>query len=368
MNEELTQNSMQNDVAQEIDEVKHQYNFNEEDYGENLYFQKNPEMFKYLMLYIKHHPISCCKVISRKYNQKYLSSDFNINDFIKWIYESTIFLDKEFDFEVKFQTRIYCIFHGITSLDQFPHCKTCNKAIKQNAYTFVTGFTTKYFCSAYCRANNEEFKAKNSKMRTEKYGNVFGPIEKINKTKHEKYGNDCFKIIGKKASITKRNFSKERKHEIELKKQKTSFKNYGTKHPAQNVDLRRKCQKKYIYNNIHFDSFIEIAIYIWNKDHNIQFEYQPNISFEYMHNGKTHKYIPDFRVENQLIEIKGDHFFKEDGTMQNPYNHSQDDLYEAKHQCMIKNNIIIMRSFCYNGFLKYVNEKYGSDLIKKCKQ
>lgn len=63
----------------------------------------------------------------------------------------------------------------------------------------------------------------------------------------------------------------------------------------------------------------------------------------YKHDGKEHFYMPDFKVRDELIEIKGDHFFKEDGTMQNPYDHSQDGLYEAKHQCMIKNNVTILK-------------------------
>ena len=41
--------------------------------------------------------------------------------------------------------------------------------------------------------------------------------------------------------------------------------------------------------------------------------------------------MPDFLVDGHYVEIKGDHFFKKDGTMQNPYDHRQDGLYEAKH-------------------------------------
>ena len=35
-----------------------------------------------------------------------------------------------------------------------------------------------------------------------------------------------------------------------------------------------------------------------------------------------HKYIPDFEIDGMFIEVKGDHFFKLDGTMQNPYDHA----------------------------------------------
>lgn len=34
----------------------------------------------------------------------------------------------------------------------------------------------------------------------------------------------------------------------------------------------------------------------------------PNIYFEYEYNNKKYKYYPDFLVNNELYEIKGDHF------------------------------------------------------------
>lgn len=82
---------------------------------------------------------------------------------------------------------------------------------------------------------------------------------------------------------------------------------------------------------MNFDSIYEIAYYIWLKDHNTAFEYEPIVKFKYVYDGKEHWYMPDFLVDGHYVEIKGDHFFKEDGTMQNPYDHRQDDLYEAKH-------------------------------------
>lgn len=80
-----------------------------------------------------------------------------------------------------------------------------------------------------------------------------------------------------------------------------------------------------------FDSKPELAYYIWLRDMNINFTCKPDISFTYSHCSKTYRYFPDFIVEGQVVEIKGDHFFKEDGSMQNPFDHTQDALYEAKH-------------------------------------
>lgn len=131
---------------------------------------------------------------------------------------------------------------------------------------------------------------------------------------------------------------------------------YGTSNPNHN--------HYYYFDNKNFDSSYELAYYIWLKNHNIDFEYQPDISFSYEYNG-TRNYYPDFLVEDNYVELKGSHFFKNHNInerMINPYDRSQDDLYEAKHQCMLKNGVIIIID-C-NKYIKYVNDLYGKDFIK----
>jgi len=126
----------------------------------------------------------------------------------------------------------------------------------------------------------------------------------------------------------------------------------------QNHDILMKQQmnskKKYSFQEISFDSAPEIAFYIWLSDNNIHFEYQPNITFEYEFEGKKHFYMPDFLVEDQLIELKGSQFLKEDGTWKNPFDNSQDDFYEAKHQCLIENNVKILYPNDYKKYLDYI--------------
>ena len=46
----------------------------------------------------------------------------------------------------------------------------------------------------------------------------------------------------------------------------------------------------------------------------------------------------------KYIEIKGEQFLKKDGSWQNPYNHEQDCIYEAKHQCALLHNVKIIYS------------------------
>jgi len=110
-----------------------------------------------------------------------------------------------------------------------------------------------------------------------------------------------------------------------------------------------------------------MIFHIWLKDNNICFVYQPNEGIQYEYNGKTHMYMPDFKVNEQLVEIKGSHLVKEDGTWQCPYDHKMDGQAEAKHQCALKNNVRIMYEDEYQKFIKYVEDKYGRTYLKQFK-
>jgi hypothetical protein len=155
-----------------------------------------------------------------------------------------------------------------------------------------------------------------------------------------------------------------------LEKYKINYKKkFGVENSSQNPLVRRKQATKYKYENINFDSKPEIAYYIWLKDNNINFEYQPNVKFEYLYENKLYYYIPDFKVENEYIEIKGLQFFKNydiNETMINPFDRTQDAKYEAKHQCMIKNNVKILTDT--KIYENYVKNKYGRTYLDSFKR
>lgn len=149
---------------------------------------------------------------------------------------------------------------------------------------------------------------------------------------------------------------------------------YGVDNPSKCPQIRELIRRKYIYDNIQFDSAPEIAFYIWLKDMNIPFEYQPKSSFIYEYAEKQHSYFPDFKIDDMYFEIKGDQFFNLDGTMTCPFrrkNMSDEEytiiceLFEAKHQCMLKNDVIILRHAEYCMFLCYVSQTYGKDYLKQ---
>ena len=129
------------------------------------------------------------------------------------------------------------------------------------------------------------------------------------------------------------------------KKEQTCLDKYGKKSFSQTSEYHLKKTHK-IYSklfDISFDSSWELKCAEFCFYNNIVFQYQPNILFEYHFNNDTHYYQPDFLINGKLYEIKGDHFFEGD-KMINPYDRNQDGLYEAKHQCMIKNNVIILKN------------------------
>ena len=215
----------------------------------------------------------------------------------------------------------------------------------------------------------DETKEKIKQTCLEKYGVEYSfqsenNKEKTKKTLIERYGVD-HPSKNEEIRAKMRTSWYESMDETMGKIRQTSLEKYGVPHPMQNHEIQLKSKKKYTYENIQFDSSWELALYIYCKDNNIDCEYHPNICFRYVYNDKEHLYFPDFRIENEYIEIKGLQFFEnKDDTkrMINPFDRSLDDKFEAKHQCMIQNNVRIITD-C-TKYLKYVKEKYSTDFLK----
>lgn len=129
---------------------------------------------------------------------------------------------------------------------------------------------------------------------------------------------------------------------IQERAKQTMIYRYGVEHYAQTHECAVKRVKKVECDSLSFDSSWEVIVYQYCQEHNIPCEYQPEIKLIYEYEGGTHVYQPDFLINNKIYEVKGDQFFDGD-KMVNPYDRSKDGIFEAKHQCMIKNNIIILR-------------------------
>lgn len=283
-------------------------------------------------------------------------------------------------------------------------CKACNKSFEKRKRRGQRGKTFNFLCQSCARkaTNIEKYGTENvfaadaikNKIKEtclEKYG-VENPAfsedvkSKAKTTCIEKYGvpysfqSDNNKEKTKKALLEKYGVDHPSKNKeikskmvsswvkskdaMKEKMQKTCLEKYGVLYPMQNYDIQLKSKKKYTYNNIQFDSSWELALYIYCIDNNINFEYHPSMSFSYSYNGNEYSYFPDFKIENEFIELKGLQFFENkdvNGKMINPYDRSQDDKFEAKHQCMLKNNVKIITD-C-SKYIDYVNLKYTKDFL-----
>lgn len=105
--------------------------------------------------------------------------------------------------------------------------------------------------------------------------------------------------------------------------------------------------KRYYTDEYYFDSFPELCFYLYHKHlkHNIVRSTKQLI---YFYNDEKHYYLPDFEIDGQLYEIKGDHLFEKmlrHGTIDN-----------AKYQCMLQNNVIILQSHEYAKYEKWFLE------------
>lgn len=199
--------------------------------------------------------------------------------------------------------------------------------------------------------------------------------EKVANTCMNKYGATTYtnSEVGK-AQIKQHNLEKHgvehswQREDVKQKIKETNLRKYGTESAMQNHDVRVRAQMRYTFDNRHFDSLPEIALYVWLKDHNEQFEYQPDVKFEFVHEDVTHFYHPDFKISNELYELKGCQFFKNKDVMTNimvnPYDHSFNALYEAKHQCMLKNGVKILSDNDYKMYLDYLKKKFTPEQIK----
>lgn len=235
-------------------------------------------------------------------------------------------------------------------------------------------------------SKSDIIKIKRENTKLERYGDkYFNNIEKIQETKIKKYNDKNYNNRKSAIETCIRKYGHENPMQVDSVKEKfkqTCMEKYNVEYPTQNKDIVNKGiitfhknkyihkikKSKYYYENVYFDSCPELAYYIWLKENNIDFIYHPNIKLEYYYDGRIHYYSPDFLINNELIELKGLQFFENrDITkrMINPYNHKLDDLFEAKHQCMIYNNVKIITNF--KKFFEYINNKYDKTYLVQFK-
>lgn len=148
------------------------------------------------------------------------------------------------------------------------------------------------------------------------------------------------------------------------KKSKSLKSHYAKMTKDERHELFKKLRaKKYIFDGELFDSAYELCFFIKHKEQGDSIEREPCF-FEYLDNdNKKHLCFPDFKLNNVLIEIKGEHFLK-DGKWINPYSKIQDGILELKRQCLLQNNVKILYYNDIKDCIDYVINKYGKNFKK----
>lgn len=245
------------------------------------------------------------------------------------------------------------------------YCKTCGKPTK--FHRLRTGYLN--HCCKECISADEEVKIKKAEhFKSISNGlytsNLQFPfvIQQIEKTNLKLYGCRNYGIV-RSREILKEKYNTPNPWQIPGVKDKveqTCIEKYGSKFHFRNL---------YLFDNVTFDSKWELIYYIWLKDNNIQFTYHPDIKLSFNYNNEIKHYEPDFLVNQKLVEIKGKQFFLDkdpNKRMICSYDRTKDDLYEAKHQCMIQNNVKIITDI--TEYENYINEKYGLNYLIQFKK
>lgn len=373
----------------------------------NRYYKSNPDLFDKLIQFIE---------TNRYFNNKLIKNFDKNSTYFGKFQELTNFIDNNLKqlnnqiFSYNYITKCYWI---INDLIDFPICPVCKK---QDNYKNKNIVDIRYgYAKSCCRICSKRNLERNNKISKTHNNNFANDPEywnnRYNKTKQtclikykvenpsqselikDKKANTVFKHYGVnhifKAKEIRNNIKNTwlKNYGVEHISQsnyyKESFKNtclikYGVEHPMHNADIRQSCHAKYLFNNIYFDSSWEIALYIYLTDNNIKFEYQPRFpALYYEFNNIEHRYFPDFKINTNLYEIKGDQLIDKNGNWIPPPQFKRiatndEYLLECqrileKQKCAIQNNVKILTFKDCKIYLDYINETYGKNYLKSFK-
>jgi hypothetical protein len=197
------------------------------------------------------------------------------------------------------------------------------------------------------------------------------------KTMKDRYGVENSGQLQQHADgIKKFRQDKKRVEEAGKQQRRTMLEKYGVETPSQVHGIRLKQQQKYFYENKWFDSGAEIYFYIYHRDMGDSIEYQPDVKLSYEFKGKAHRYYPDFRLNGQLIELKGDHLFNDKGELINPWakrlseNKRMEffDRDQAKLKCIKDNGVKIVLYSQIEECIDYCKKTYGYKYVDSFKR
>lgn len=207
---------------------------------------------------------------------------------------------------------------------------------------------TKFNIKQHIRTHTDaKYAAKDKKRRQQNGKKSINQLIEFNQqfdTYETRYGSERAKTIkdkiSKTAKISQNNIDVETLIQKKLKlSTHAKANNYGGYKPGSGRG------KKGWYNGIFCDSSWELAFVIYCLDNNIPIRRNQE-RFEYSWDGKIRKYIPDFIVDEELIEIKG--FWS--------------DQFNAKlKQC--DKFIFVIDSTNINHYLQYARSVHGQHFV-----
>jgi ribosomal protein S30 len=224
---------------------------------------------------------------------------------------------------------------------------------------------------------SEQFKQKSQKTCIERYGVPYSSQnanvqQKAKETRIERYGSDdCFHTeeglkkgretrIAKHGSLEKAqqvrqshiDATKEKRYGSRTynnseKRMQTNIERYGGPTALFSKEIRDKARRKYTYQGMPFDSSWEIAYWIWCIDNGHKIE-RNNQKYPI---SDTQYCFPDFIVDGQIVEIKGDNLMK-----------CSD--WPLKEACYNRHNIRVLMSADIAPIMEYIEDKYGKQYLK----
>ncbi len=226
-----------------------------------------------------------------------------------------------------------------------------------------------------------EFQEKIKQTNLERYG-VEYPMqlpefqEKIKQTNLERYGVECLlQSLEFQEKIKQINLEKygveypTQSTEIKEKIKQTTIEKYGVERASQLPEIQEKINCKYEYFGLRFDSSWELYYYIYQTKilkMNCIRNYG-EVYFEYIVNGKLHRYIPDFITENKIVEIKGDHLIDDYNNLIKCYKSQDKNKLSAKTQCMLDNVDEIISNEEIKPIIEEVKRLFGAHYIDQFK-
>lgn len=226
----------------------------------------------------------------------------------------------------------------------------------------------------YVEIRRESYRNKNDEEK--KYWSDIQVIAWKNKSQEQKDEENRKRIESMDKYYSDKEWNKQRNEA----RRKANLKKYGVENQFQRREIIDKIKDtkideygslslgvhaNYKYNNIKFDSSTELYFYIYH--HNIL---KDNICrgkhFEYFINEISHIYECDFLLNNENIEIKGNHLINENMELIDGYGDGH--VLKEKTQCMRDNNvkIILSDSKEMKEIIKLV-EKQFPKLVESCK-